>query len=79
MIRVAIEEVEQRFGELLSAARAGEVVEFQQDGDTFRITAVLPRARPPLTGVPKAGRLKGKLLVPDDFDQPLEDLREYME
>ena len=37
------------------------------------------RPRPPTTGVPKAGRLKGILVVPDDFDEPLEDLREYME
>ena len=38
-----------------------------------------PRPRPPVTGVPKAGRLKGQLVVPDDFDEPLEELREYME
>ena len=31
------------------------------------------------TGVPKAGRLKGQLVVPDDFDKPLEELREDME
>jgi hypothetical protein len=29
--------------------------------------------------VPKAGRLKGRLVVPDDIKEPLEDLREYME
>ena len=29
--------------------------------------------------VPKAGRLKGRLVVPDDFDEPLEGLREYIE
>ena len=37
------------------------------------------RPRPPATGMPKAGRLKGQLVVPDDFDEPLEELREYME
>ncbi|HUY31325.1 MAG TPA: DUF2281 domain-containing protein [Pirellulales bacterium] len=38
-----------------------------------------PRPRPPVTGVPKAGSLKGLLIVPDDFKEPLEDMREYME
>jgi prevent-host-death family protein len=38
-----------------------------------------PRPRPPVTGVPKAGQYEGRLVVPDDFDAPLEELREYME
>lgn len=37
-----------------------------------------PRARPPVTGVPRAGSVPG-LVVPDDFKEPLEELREYME
>jgi antitoxin (DNA-binding transcriptional repressor) of toxin-antitoxin stability system len=36
------------------------------------------RARPPVTGVPRAGTVPG-LIVPNDFKEPLEDLREYME
>jgi len=36
------------------------------------------RVRPPVTGVPRAGTVPG-LIVPDDFKEPLEDLREYME
>ncbi len=38
-----------------------------------------PRPRPPVTGVPKAGRWEGLVVVPDDFDEPLDELREYME
>jgi hypothetical protein len=38
-----------------------------------------PRPRPPVTGVPKAGGYAGRLIVPDDFDEPLDELREYME
>ena len=38
-----------------------------------------PRPRPPVTGIPKAGQYEGRLVVPDDFDEPLEELREYME
>ncbi|MCI0638239.1 MAG: DUF2281 domain-containing protein [Gemmataceae bacterium] len=77
MIRVSVNEAMHRFPELLSAARAGEGVEIKQNGWTFRLTAF--SSRPPVTGTPKAGRLKGQLMVPDDFDEPLEELREYME
>ncbi|MBI3407328.1 MAG: DUF2281 domain-containing protein [Planctomycetes bacterium] len=79
MIRISVEEAQKRFGELLTAARAGEIVELEQNGDTFRLTVVPSRPRPPVTAVPKAGRLKGQLVVPNDFDEPLEELREYME
>ena len=27
----------------------------------------------------KAGALKGKIIVPGDFDEPLDDFKEYME
>jgi hypothetical protein len=39
----------------------------------------LSRPRPPVTGIPKAGQYEGRLIVPDDFDEPLDDLHEYME
>lgn len=37
-----------------------------------------PRRRPAATGIPKAGTAPG-LVVPDNFKEPLEELREYME
>ena len=37
------------------------------------------RHRPPITGVPQAGEYQGRLVVPDDLDEPLEELREHME
>ena len=33
----------------------------------------------PLKKIPKPGCLKGKIWMADDFDAPLEDLKEYME
>lgn len=78
MIQFSVQEAQHRLDELLAAARAGEVVEIKSNGCTFRLVAVAERTRPPATGVPKAGRLKGHLIVPDDFDAPLEELREYM-
>jgi antitoxin (DNA-binding transcriptional repressor) of toxin-antitoxin stability system len=38
-----------------------------------------PRPRPPVTGTPKAGQYEGRLIVPDDFDEPLHEWREYLE
>jgi antitoxin (DNA-binding transcriptional repressor) of toxin-antitoxin stability system len=38
-----------------------------------------PRPRPPSTGVPKVGKYEGLLVVPADFKEPLEEMREYME
>ena len=32
-----------------------------------------------ITGIPKVGRYAGRLIVPADFDKPLDELREYME
>jgi antitoxin (DNA-binding transcriptional repressor) of toxin-antitoxin stability system len=76
MIQVMVKEAQERLPELLGAVEAGEEVEIRaENGRTFRLAA----SRPPVTGVPKAGRLKGQLVVPDDFDEPLEELREYME
>jgi antitoxin (DNA-binding transcriptional repressor) of toxin-antitoxin stability system len=76
MVQLSANEAQDRLPELLGAARAGEIIEIQDNGWTFRLTAVT--SRPPVTGTPKAGRLKGQLVVPDDFDEPLEELREYI-
>jgi antitoxin (DNA-binding transcriptional repressor) of toxin-antitoxin stability system len=78
MIQVTVDEAQQRLPDLLGAVEAGEAVEIRAEhGRIFWLTSNRPR--PPVTGVPKAGRLKGQLIVPDDFDEPLEELREYME
>jgi antitoxin (DNA-binding transcriptional repressor) of toxin-antitoxin stability system len=78
MVKVKVEEAQHRFPELLDAVERGEDVEIRaEDGRSYRLASSRPR--PPVTGVPKAGRLKGRLVVPDDIKEPLEDLREYME
>jgi antitoxin (DNA-binding transcriptional repressor) of toxin-antitoxin stability system len=79
MIYTSVSEAQQQLPDLLAKVRTGEVVRIQDNGDTFEVVVIKPRPRPPVTGVPKAGRLKGMFVVPDDFDEPLEELREYME
>ncbi len=77
MVQVAVIEAQQRLPELLNEIEAGEEVEIRaENGRTYRLAPSRPR--PPVTGVPKAGRLKGQLVVPDDFKEPLDGLREDM-
>ena len=77
-IHVTTSEAQQRLPELLAAVEAGNWVEIKgENGRTFRLLANPPR--PPVTGVPKAGSCKGLIEIGPDFDEPLEELREYME
>jgi antitoxin (DNA-binding transcriptional repressor) of toxin-antitoxin stability system len=78
MIQVTTAEARARLPELLAAAAGGEGVEIRaENGRTFRLIANRPR--PPVTGVPRAGSCRGLIEVSDDWDAPLEDLREYTE
>ncbi len=43
------------------------------------VAAPPPRPRTPVTGTPKAGQKEGRLVVPDDFREPLDEMREYTE
>jgi len=82
MTILTVSEAQQRLPELLEAARHGQAVEIIQHDQRFRLLALPPlpaRPRPPVTGIPKAGRYEGRLVVPEDFDEPLDELREYME
>jgi antitoxin (DNA-binding transcriptional repressor) of toxin-antitoxin stability system len=76
-----VNEAQQRLPELLEAARQGQSVEIIQQDQRFRLLALPPltRTRPPITGIPKAGRYAGRLIVSGDFDEPLDELGEYME
>jgi antitoxin (DNA-binding transcriptional repressor) of toxin-antitoxin stability system len=78
MVQITVNDAQRRLPELLDAVEAGEEVEIRaENGRSFRLAPSRPR--PPMTGVPKAGRLKGLLIVPHDIKEPLEELREYKE
>ncbi|MBC8153625.1 MAG: DUF2281 domain-containing protein [Bacteroidetes bacterium] len=49
-------------------------------GQTKRkvLITFLEDAAGPISQRRKAGSLKGKISVPDDFNEPLEDLKDYM-
>ena len=47
--------------------------------EEVRLAAKTDRPRPPITGVPKAGNCEGLFVVPDDFKEPLEEMREAVQ
>ncbi len=63
------------------AVRDGEVA-LTRDGQVIaKLVAVAPTKtdEQPVRRQRVFGRLKGKLVVPPDFDEPLEEMRPYME
>jgi antitoxin (DNA-binding transcriptional repressor) of toxin-antitoxin stability system len=82
MTQVTVTEAQQRLPELLSAAEAGETVTIQrEDGRAFTLALQHPThlINPDWPGYPYAGSAKGLIEVSDDFDEPLEELKEYIE
>jgi antitoxin (DNA-binding transcriptional repressor) of toxin-antitoxin stability system len=75
MIHVTLSQAQQQLPDLLSKAAAGQEVEISDNGRTFRLIANPPRPKEPR----KAGSCKGLIEMADDFDEPLEELREYWE
>jgi antitoxin (DNA-binding transcriptional repressor) of toxin-antitoxin stability system len=82
MTQVTTAEAQRRLPELLSAAEAGETVTIRSDnGRTFTLAVQPPppMLNPDWPGYPHAGSAKGLIEIRDDFDEPLEDLKEYTE
>ncbi|RLC07641.1 MAG: prevent-host-death protein [Deltaproteobacteria bacterium] len=74
MQQVALKEAETRLAELIGMVAGGEeVVITKDDGSGFKIIP-FPYKRP----YPKFGSAAGLIEMSDDFDEPLEDFREYM-
>ena len=80
MTEVTLLEASQHLPELLAAAAAGEgVVIVQDDGWAFRVVPTPPGAAKRPARIPRAGSCAGLIQMADDFDAPLDELREYME
>lgn len=82
MIQVTTDEAQKRLPELLDAVQKGELVEIHPDSGSSYVLVSMPKPDADAAawpGYPKAGSLKGKIWMSDDFDEPLEELREYME
>lgn len=71
---VNVAEAKARLSELIDAALAGQdVVIARRNVPLVRLTAVESAKV-----VPEFGKLRGKVRMADDFDEPLEDFAEYM-
>lgn len=85
MTTITLSEAQSQLADLIHRLTPGEVVTItENDRPVARllpipIPAITPRPRPPVTGIPMAGQYEGRLVVPDNFNEPLEELREYVE
>jgi antitoxin (DNA-binding transcriptional repressor) of toxin-antitoxin stability system len=73
MYKVDLKEAENKLAELIESAFSGEdVIITRSDGASFKIVLMMkeePR--------PKFGSAKGLIEMSDDFDEPLDDFKEY--
>lgn len=77
MTVVPVKDAKDRLDELLAASAKGEeVVIAREDGSAFKL---VPTESPPKKKRGLIGSAKGKVWMADDFDEPLEDFKEYME
>ena len=86
MSTIFLQEAQANLAELVHRLVPGEAVTITEDDrPVARLIPVPivrqrpPRPRPPVTGVPKAGQYEGRLVVPDDFKEPLDELRGPMQ
>jgi antitoxin (DNA-binding transcriptional repressor) of toxin-antitoxin stability system len=85
MSTVTLHQAQTQLAELIRQHKPGDAITITENQKPVARLVVLAaeptwtaRPRPPVTGTPKAGRWRGQLVVPPDFDAPLEELREYM-
>lgn len=73
-MNISVAEAKAKFSELIKRAEAGEEILVTRHGKV--VARVMP---PETTGVlPRIGALKGQIWISDDFDEPLEEFKEYM-
>jgi antitoxin (DNA-binding transcriptional repressor) of toxin-antitoxin stability system len=83
MHQVTVEEAKARFDELIEALLRGENVILIRDGE--KLAEIAPVAKqngqtlPVVKNRPPPGLWKDKIWISDDFDEPLDELKEYME
>ena len=71
-MKVGIYEAKSKFSELVERAQKGEVIEITKNG---KLAAKLTGASEKRDWI---GMYEGQIVIHDDFDDPLEELEEYM-
>jgi prevent-host-death family protein len=78
MYQVDIVEAKEKLRELIAAAMRGEEVAITQDNQpVVKLVGIQPANKKRWPS--KAGSAKGMVWMSDDFDEPLEEFKEYME
>ncbi|MBW4537305.1 MAG: DUF2281 domain-containing protein [Pleurocapsa minor HA4230-MV1] len=72
---ITIDEAAQKLPDLIDAALRGEEVVIIKDGSVVKLIPTNSVKRYPA----QAGSAKGQVWMSDDFDEPLEEFKEYME
>jgi antitoxin (DNA-binding transcriptional repressor) of toxin-antitoxin stability system len=73
MSQVNLKEAENQLAKLIEEAAGGEeVIITRSDGKSFKIAPIRS-----VEAIPKFGSAKGLVIMSDDFDEPLEDFKEY--
>jgi antitoxin (DNA-binding transcriptional repressor) of toxin-antitoxin stability system len=74
MTQITLAEASQHLPDLIEAALGGEeIIIIKDNQQAVKLTPVLPPKRRP-----RFGSAKGLITISDDFDEPLEDFKEYM-
>jgi len=82
MPSITLQEAQANLAELVHHLAPGESLTIlENDLPIARLVAAAAptRPRPSVTGVPRAGNCAGLFKVPDDFKEPIEELKEYLE
>ncbi len=75
MYEIELTRARQQIAELLDDVIRGEDVTITENGQPLVKMLHAATTRPH----PQFGSAKGLITIPDDFDEPLEDFKEYME
>ncbi len=75
MQQITVNKASQHLSDLIEAALSGDEIFIMKDNQpVVKLIPVLP-----MKIRPKFGSAKGMIKMFDDFDEPLEELKEYME
>ena len=76
MQQINLAEAFKNLPELIEAVLKGEEIAIAKDGQP--VAKLVPVSPVKKRWPAKAGSAKGQVIISDDFDEPLEDFKEYM-
>ena len=76
MQQITLSEASQHLPKLIESAISGEEIVITKDD--LPVAKLVPVPPQPVKRRPKFGSAKGLVTISDDFDEPLEDFKDYM-